>query len=112
MDDRRHHRATVRLPVSIHRRAAALTADISDEGFCLETPTLLSRGQALTGYVLHGHKELEWSGEVHWVEAGDPRLSIWHRVGVRFTSVSPGLRALLSMKQRTAVPKADHSGAE
>jgi hypothetical protein len=100
MDDRRHGRSAVRLPVSIGRRAAALTADISSEGFCLETPTLLTAGQELSGYVLHGDKELEWSGRVHWVEAGDPRLSTWHRVGVRFSSVSTGLRALLSMSQR------------
>lgn len=105
MDDRRQRRSAVLLPVSIGRRTAALTADVSDEGFCLETPTLMTRGEEVTGYVLHGTKELDWSGRVHWVEAGDPRLSTWHRVGVRFTSVSPGLRALLSMSQRLAHSK-------
>jgi len=102
MDDRRHDRSAVRLPVSIGRKAAALTADVSSDGFCLETPTLLSPGQPLSGYVLHGDKELEWTGQVHWTQPGDPQLSTWHRVGVRFTSVSPGLRALLSMTQRSA----------
>lgn len=102
MDDRRQGRSTVRLPVSIHRRAAALTADVSNEGFCLETPAVLSSGQDVSGYVLHGNKELAWSGRIHWFEAGDPMLSTWHRVGVKLSSVSPGLRALLSMTQRVA----------
>jgi hypothetical protein len=101
-DDRRHRRAPVRLPVSIGRRAAALTADVSREGFCLETPAAVKPGQPLSGYVLHGEKELGWRGWVHWTEPGDPRLSTWGRVGVRFSWVSPGLRALLSISERAA----------
>jgi hypothetical protein len=112
MDDRRQGRSTVRLPVSIHRRAAALTADVSNEGFCLETPAVLTAGQDVSGYVLHGDKELTWSGRVHWFEAGDPMLSTWHRVGVKFTSVSAGLRALLSLTQKEAHSKKRAGRAE
>lgn len=90
----------VNLPVSIGRRAAALSADVSRDGFCLESPTLFTAGAELTGYVLHGDKELTWTGEVMWAQAGNPMLSTWHRMGVRFTHVSTGLRALLSMRMR------------
>lgn len=100
MSQRREQRVSVRLPVSIGGRAAALSADISHAGFCLESPKLLEAGVEVTGYVLHGHKELPWAGRVSWAEAGNPMMSTWHRMGIQFTKVSPGLRALLSMKQR------------
>jgi hypothetical protein len=79
---------------------AALSTDVSDWGFCLETPSLLSKGAPLNGYVLHGEKELEWTGEVAWTKPGNPMASVWHRVGIHFTWVSPGLRALITMRQR------------
>jgi hypothetical protein len=100
MAPRKEARVPFRLPVSISRRAAALSADISHSGFCLETPTLQTLGELVEGYVLHGDKELTWTGRVAWVEAGNPMGSTWHRVGIAFTRVSPGLRALLSMRQR------------
>ncbi len=100
MTQRRAKRVALRLPVSIGRKAAALSADISDAGFCLESPRLLEAGAAVTGYVLHGPKELTWAGRVAWVEPGNPQASTWHRMGIEFTEVSPGLRALLSIRQR------------
>lgn len=99
---RRDARAAVRLPISIGRRQAALSADLSHGGFRLETPKLLAPGTPLEGYVLHGQKELPWRGEVTWARAGDPMASTWHELGVRFTFVSPGLRALISIKKRSA----------
>ncbi len=99
MAPRQAKRLALRLPVSISRRAA-LSADVSDHGLCLETPTLLSPGAEVSGFVLHGHLELKWTGRVAWVSPGNPMASTWHKLGVQFTSVSPGLRALLSIKQR------------
>ena len=96
---RKEQRVAVRLPVSINRRAA-LSADISSEGFCLESPTLLGSGAEVTGFVLHGPLELAFRGRVAWVAPGSPMASTWHRMGVRFTNLSPGLRALLAIKQR------------
>jgi hypothetical protein len=100
MAHRKETRVAVRLPVSVGGRAAALSADISTSGFCLESPTLQRAGDEVQGYVLFGHKELKWSGRIAWVEPGNPMASTWHRLGVSFTQVSPGLRALLSMRQR------------
>ncbi len=99
MPQRQAKRMALRLPVSIGRRAA-LSADVSDHGLCLETPTLLAEGAEVSGFVLHGHLELKWTGRVAWVAPGNPMASTWHRLGVQFTHVSPGLRALLSIKQR------------
>ena len=96
---RQTKRTALRLPVSIGRRAA-LSADISDTGLCLESPTLHAAGAEVSGFVLHGNLELKWTGRVAWVSPGNPMASTWHRLGVQFTSVSPGLRALLSIKQR------------
>lgn len=93
-------RAAVRLPISIGRRQAALSADLSHGGFRLETPQLLAPGTPLEGYVLHGNKELAWKGLVAWAKPGNPMASVWHEVGVRFTHVSTGLRALISIRKR------------
>jgi hypothetical protein len=102
MSKRESPRASVCLPVSIGGSAAALSADLSASGFCLETMALRAKGEEVKGYVLFGEKELEWRGRVMWVERGNPMASIWHRVGIRFTDVSPGLRALLSIRLRGA----------
>lgn len=99
MSSRQKKRVALRLPVSIGHRAA-LSADISDNGFCLESPTLHAEGAEVSGFVLHGHLELKWSGRVAWARPGNPMLSTWHTMGIQFTQVSPGLRALLSLRQR------------
>jgi hypothetical protein len=100
MTTRRQVRTQLRLPVSLGRGMPALSADISDQGFCLEVLRPLQQGVPVEGFVLHGDKELRFHGAVAWVEPGDPQASHWSRVGIRFTAVSPGLRALLSLRQR------------
>jgi hypothetical protein len=98
--NRRDVRKAIRLPVSIGGKQAALSADVSPRGFQLETTTLLPQGLPVEGYVLHGDKELKWKGVVAWSRAGNPMMSTWHAMGVQFTEVSPGLRALISMRSR------------
>lgn len=80
---------------------AAISADISKSGFCLELPMIAHQaGAEIDGYVLHGEKELNFKGRVQWVAAANPQASLWSRMGVRFTWVSPGLRALLSIEEK------------
>jgi hypothetical protein len=98
--NRRDVRKAILLPVSIGGKQAALSADVSPSGFQLETTTLLPQGLPVEGYVLHGDKELKWKGVVAWSRAGNPMMSTWHAMGVQFTEVSPGLRALISMRSR------------
>lgn len=91
----------VGLPVSIERRAAALCSDLSDEGFCLEVPfATFEAGRAIKGYVLMGNKELGFNGTVAWVKPGNPMTSMWSTMGVRFTEVSTGLRALIGIERK------------
>lgn len=79
---------------------AALSADISDHGFCLEVMRPPEKGAEIDGFVLHGDHELTFKGKVAWVEVASPQASHWSRIGVRFTFLSPGLRALLSIRKR------------
>jgi hypothetical protein len=91
----------VGLPVSIERRAAALCSDLSDRGFCLEVPfATFEQGRAIKGYVLMGAKELNFHGTVAWVKPGNPMTSMWSTMGVVFTQVSPGLRALIGIESK------------
>lgn len=99
MRKRRETRSPVRLPVSISRTAAALTADLSHNGFCLEVPfASFKQGKEIEGYVLLGEKELCFKGRVAWFQPGNPMASMWSRAGIELTHASPGLRALISMK--------------
>ena len=100
MPTRHSKRVPVRLPVSIGRKMAALSSDVSEEGFCLEVMRPLAQGSLIDGYVLHGERELEFKGTVAWVEPANPQATHWSRIGVSFTSMSPGLRALLSLEKR------------
>lgn len=79
---------------------AAISTDLSADGFCLEVMKPVEKGSEIDGYVLHGDKELEFEGTVAWVEPPNPQLSHWSRIGVQFRWLSPGLRALLSMTAR------------
>jgi len=99
MANRKANRVSMCLPVSVGSKAA-LSADVSHSGVCLESPVPRAAGDLVSGYVLFGDKELHWTGRVKWVELGNPMASLWHRMGIEFTQVSTGLRALLSMRQR------------
>jgi hypothetical protein len=99
MRKRRETRIPLRLPVSIDRQSAALTADLSNNGFCLEVPfAAFTPGKEIEGYVLLGEKELAFKGRVAWFHPGNPMASMWGRAGVRITSLSAGLRALISIE--------------
>ncbi len=99
MSTLRKKRLRLNLPVSVGRRMAAISADISPEGFCLEVMKPIPAGTLIDGYVLHGEHELTFKGEVVWREAANPQASHWSRIGVRFTEVSPGLESLLSLSK-------------
>jgi hypothetical protein len=99
MRKRREPRIPLRLPVSIDRQAAALTADLSNNGFCLEVPfAAFTPGKEIEGYVLLGEKELTFKGRVAWFNPGNPMASLWGKAGIRLTQLSPGLRALICIE--------------
>ncbi len=106
MRKRREPRIPLRLPVSIDRCSAALTADLSNNGFCLEVPfAAFTPGKEIEGYVLLGEKELAFKGCVAWFHPGNPMASMWGRAGISFSSLSPGLRALISIELKRQRPK-------
>jgi len=92
----RPRRTLLRLPVSLGGKIPALSADISPGGFCLELPQVFVPKSVVHGFVLHGDRELPFRGEVTWARAGNPQLSVYSSMGVRFTQVSPELAALLA----------------
>lgn len=96
----RGRRVIATLPVSIDGRAAALSTDVSKEGFCLESPTLLGVGTEVSGVVMHGTLKLAFTGRVAWARPSDPMACTFHRMGVQFEQLSPGLRALLGLALR------------
>jgi hypothetical protein len=104
MRKRRETRIPLRLPVSVDRQCAALTADLSNNGFCLEVPfAAFTPGKEIEGYVLLGEKELAFKGRVAWFHPGNPMASLWGRAGIELTALSPGLRALLSIEMKRAL---------
>lgn len=93
--EKRSERTRLRLPVSLGRRLPALTADLSATGFRLELPQVFLPGAKVHGFVLHGEAELPFRGEVVWARPGNPQQSLYSRIGVRFTELSPELKELL-----------------
>ncbi len=100
MSSPRGKRVVARLSISLDGHAYASSADLSKDGFCLETSMLVKAGSTVRGVVLHGPLMLAFTGRVVWATPGDPRACTAHRLGVRFEQISPGLRALLGLTLR------------
>ena len=99
MNQKRHRaRKPLRLPVSLGGKLPALTADVSPDGFRVELPQVFLPGSKLDGWVLDGDCQLGFRGEVTWAQPGNPQLSLYSEMGVRFTEVSPELATLLARK--------------
>jgi len=77
-----------------------MTADISPGGFSIELPQVFLPHALIDGFVLDGDRELPFAGEVAWAEPGNPQLSVYSRMGVRFTRVAPALKKLLSRRRK------------
>ena len=96
MPRRQTIRRSVRLPLSLGRRLPALSADVSRGGFQAELPQVFLPGSKVHGYFLLDGAEVPFSGNVAWAEAGDPRASIYSRIGVHFDSLPEGLKPLFT----------------
>lgn len=89
-------RRALRLPLSLGRRLPALTADVSRGGFQAELPQVFLPGSKVHGYFLVKDGEVPFTGTVTWAQAGNPQLSVYSRIGVRFDATPPGLRAVFA----------------
>ena len=93
-------RRSVRLPLSLGRRLPALSADVSRGGFQAELPQVFLPGSRVDGYFLVGEGEVPFSGTVAWAQPGNPQLSVFSRIGVRFDVVPEGLKTLFAKVDR------------
>ena len=71
------------------------TSDISLGGFSAESMQVLTPGTAIDGSITIGADSFPFSGEVVWAKAGAAQLGMRGRMGIRFKSVTEGLRAAL-----------------
>ena len=77
-----------RLKISLGGKLPAFTADVSPGGFSAEMMQVLRPGLQVHGAITLAGKEFPFTGEVSWARAGDPRMSVRGRVGVRFTGIA------------------------
>jgi hypothetical protein len=89
-------RRSLRLPLSLGRRLPAISADVSRGGFQAELPQVFLPGSKVHGYFLVDDAEVPFRGTVAWAEPGNPQLSIFSRIGVRFDEAPEGLKALFA----------------
>lgn len=78
-----------RLRINLGGRLPAMTADVSPGGFSVEMAHAPRVGATVAGSISIAEHSYDFTGQVSWVLAGDPRLSLRARVGVRFTGVAP-----------------------
>ena len=69
-------------------------ADVSRGGFQAELPQLFIPGSVVDGYFLVDDAEVPFRGEVTWAQPGNPSLSLWSSIGVRFEETPKGLEPL------------------
>lgn len=72
-----------------------LPAEVSSAGLSFESAEPLAEGTCLHGTLALDGEAFPFAGEVSWARAGNPRLSLRGRVGVRFTDAPDALWARL-----------------
>jgi hypothetical protein len=77
-----------RFKITLGGRLPAFTADLSPGGFSCDLMQVPRPGTTVRGSITFAEREFEFTGEVSWARAGDPRLSLRGRVGVRFTGIA------------------------
>src|SRR5687767_13706041 len=77
-----------RLKISLGGKLPAFTADVSPGGFSAEMMQVFRPGTVLHGAITLDGREFPFTGEVSWAKAGDPRMSLRGRIGVRFTGIA------------------------
>ncbi len=68
------------------------TADVTANGFCVETTHLAAPGTPVSGTITVGEREFDFTGMVCWARSEDPQHG---RMGVRFLDVPGEFRAEL-----------------
>ena len=77
-----------RLKISLGGKLPAFTADVSPGGFAAEMMQVPRPGTTVHGSITLCQQEFPFTGEVTWALAGEPRMSLRGRVGIRFTGIA------------------------
>jgi len=92
------HRRRIRVTVGT---TPVFTADIGPGGFSAELMRVQPPGTPVKGSIRLSGREVGYVGEVAWAKAGAPHMSLRGRMGIRFTTLPPEVRALLSAQVLT-----------
>ncbi|MBF5046159.1 PilZ domain-containing protein [Aggregicoccus sp. 17bor-14] len=91
MSNRRYlPRLRCRLRLQLQDGGPLFTADLSPGGFAAELLRVPRPGTTVHGTLPFGGQEFPFTGQVMWAKAGEPRLNLRGRVGVRFTGIANG----------------------
>jgi len=82
--DRRTARRSLRRLRVLAGGDTAFTADVTANGFCVDTPRLAQPGTSISGTIAVGDREFAFTGMVCWTRSDDPQHG---RMGVRFLEV-------------------------
>ncbi len=77
-----------RVKIALGGKGPSFTADVSPGGFCAELMHVLRPGGPVHGSLQLSGASYDFTGVVSWAKAGDPRLCVRGRIGVRFTGIS------------------------
>jgi hypothetical protein len=88
-EKRRAPRIRKRVKIDVHG-TPLFTVDVSLGGFCAETARALDPGTEVAGTLTYREATYQFRGVVQWAKAGNLRLGIRARMGVRFLQVDPG----------------------
>ena len=64
------------------------TQDLSPGGLCVELARALLPGTSVQGALEVNGERFDFTGQVAWARAAEPRLSVRARVGIRFTGIA------------------------
>lgn len=83
----------------------AFTSDVSPGGFCVELARALPRGESVSGTLTLGDERFDFTGQVAWARAGEPRLAVRARMGIRFTGIANAYYARCATLFAAAAPR-------
>lgn len=88
----RRHRLRLRVTTG---RGSSFTVNVSGGGYCTELMRVQGVGEPVEGVIHTARGRTSFRGQVAWAAAGDSRLGIRGRMGVRFLQVDRPFAALL-----------------
>lgn len=87
-------------------RGGSFTVNVSGGGYCTELMRVQEVGEPVEGVIHTARGQTTFRGQVAWAAAGDSRLGIRGRMGVRFLQVDRLFAALLEASADAPTPGA------